>query len=82
MIKSLDDLNQVRQQYSDLLALREHRSAPGPRMNIMVCGGTGCLSSDSDKVVKNLELILKARGYADEVKVVRTGCFGFVSRVQ
>nr|WP_026073948.1 NuoF family protein [Acetivibrio cellulolyticus] len=77
LIKSLDDLNQVRQQYSDLLALREHRSAPGPRMNIMVCGGTGCLSSDSDKVVKNLELILKARGYADEVKVVRTGCFGF-----
>jgi NADH:ubiquinone oxidoreductase subunit E len=29
-------------------------------MNIMVCGGTGCLSSDSDKVIKNLELILKA----------------------
>lgn len=77
MIKSLDELNQVRRQYSDLLALREHRSAPGPRMNIMVCGGTGCLASDSDKVIKNLELILKARGYADEVKVVRTGCFGF-----
>ncbi len=46
-------------------------------MNIMVCGGTGCVSSDSDKVIKNLELILKARGYADEVKVVQTGCFGF-----
>lgn len=77
MIKSLDDLNKVRQEHSDRLALREHRSAPGPRMNIMVCGGTGCLSSDSDKVIKNLELILKARGYADEVKVIRTGCFGF-----
>ncbi len=77
LIKSLNDLNQVRQQYSDMLALREHRSAHGTRMNILVCGGTGCLSSDSDKVIKNLELILKARGYADEVKIVRTGCFGF-----
>lgn len=47
------------------------------RTNIMVCGGTGCLANDSDRVVKNLELIIKARGYEEEVKVVRTGCFGF-----
>ncbi len=88
LITSLDELNKVRQEYSDMLALREHRTVPaqeqgnepktaGPRMNILVCGGTGCLASDSDKVVKNLELILKARGYSDEVKVIRTGCFGF-----
>ncbi len=49
----------------------------GARTNIMVCGGTGCLASDSDKVIKNLELIIKARGYEEEVKVIRTGCFGF-----
>lgn len=77
LIKSLDDLSGIRQQYSNRLALREHRSTREIRMNILVCGGTGCLSSDSDKVIKNLELILKARGYADEVKIVRTGCFGF-----
>lgn len=92
MIKSLDNLNQLRQQYSEMLALREHKSeseqgvlrhtqgsseGTKPRINIMVCGGTGCLSSDSDKVIRNLELILKARGLADEVKVIQTGCFGF-----
>ncbi|HEX3029070.1 MAG TPA: NADH-quinone oxidoreductase subunit NuoF [Clostridia bacterium] len=47
------------------------------RMNVLVCGGTGCMASDSDKVVKNLELILKARGYDKEVTVIKTGCFGF-----
>ncbi len=47
------------------------------RTNIMVCGGTGCLASDSDKVIKNLGLIIKARGYEEEVEVIRTGCFGF-----
>jgi NADH:ubiquinone oxidoreductase subunit F (NADH-binding)/(2Fe-2S) ferredoxin len=77
LIKSLDDLMQIKKQYSNLLALREHRSASGPRMNILVCGGTGCVSSDSDRVIKNLELILKARGFADDVKVIQTGCFGF-----
>jgi NADH:ubiquinone oxidoreductase subunit F (NADH-binding)/(2Fe-2S) ferredoxin len=43
----------------------------------MVCGGTACLASDSEKVVRNLNLILKARGYDKEVEVIKTGCFGF-----
>ncbi len=47
------------------------------RTNIMVCGGTACLASDSEKVVRNLNLILKARGYDKEVEVIKTGCFGF-----
>jgi NADH-quinone oxidoreductase subunit F/NADP-reducing hydrogenase subunit HndC len=49
----------------------------GTRTNIMVCGGTGCLASNSEKVIKNLGLIIKARGYEKEVKVIKTGCFGF-----
>jgi len=49
----------------------------GARTNIMVCTGTGCLASESEKVLKNLELILKARGYEKEVSIVKTGCFGF-----
>ena len=47
------------------------------RTNILICGGTGCIASDSGKVKKNLELIIKARGYSEEVKVIETGCFGF-----
>ena len=46
-------------------------------MNVLVCGGTGCMASDSEKVIKNLELIIKARGFENEVQVVKTGCFGF-----
>ncbi|MDF2546006.1 MAG: dehydrogenase [Anaerosolibacter sp.] len=47
------------------------------RTNIMVCCGTGCLASESEKVLKNLEVIAKARGYAEEVQIIKTGCFGF-----
>ncbi|WP_432661800.1 NADH-quinone oxidoreductase subunit NuoF [Wukongibacter baidiensis] len=47
------------------------------RTNIMVCSGTGCVASESEKVIKNLNLILKARGYDKEAQVVKTGCFGF-----
>ncbi len=47
------------------------------RTNILVCGGTGCLAGESEKVLRNFELILNARGYGEEVKLIKTGCFGF-----
>ena len=46
------------------------------RSHILVCGGTGCHSSASDKLFENFEAELKTAGLADEVKVVMTGCFG------
>ena len=77
MIKSLDDLYKSRQQSAVKVMLRQHREVEGNQKNILVCGGTGCLATDSDRVIKNFDLILKARGLADNVKVIRTGCFGF-----
>jgi NADH:ubiquinone oxidoreductase subunit F (NADH-binding)/(2Fe-2S) ferredoxin/NAD-dependent dihydropyrimidine dehydrogenase PreA subunit len=43
----------------------------------MVCGGTGCMASDSDKVIQNFEKLIKEHGYREEVQIVKTGCFGF-----
>ena len=42
----------------------------------MVCGGTGCTSSNSDKIAQAFETEIQATGLHDEVKVIRTGCFG------
>lgn len=47
------------------------------RMNIMVCGGTGCVSSESDKIIDDFNEKLKSIGYDKEVQVIKTGCFGF-----
>jgi NADH:ubiquinone oxidoreductase subunit F (NADH-binding)/(2Fe-2S) ferredoxin len=84
-IKSLDELKNIREEYQKNVNLRQHSEntrdkneiTSVERTNIMVCGGTGCLSGESEKVIKNLELILKARGYEKEVKIIKTGCFGF-----
>ncbi len=46
------------------------------RAHVLVCGGTGCTSSGSAKLVERFEEQLKANGLDKEVKVVRTGCFG------
>lgn len=46
------------------------------RSQVLICGGTGCTSSGSIKIAQKLEEEIEKNGLADEVKVVRTGCFG------
>ena len=46
------------------------------RMHILVCGGTGCSSSHSEDILENLKKELAYHDLDQEVKVVRTGCFG------
>ena len=46
------------------------------RSHVLVCGGTGCTSSNSQQIIDALETEIAAAGLADEVKVVKTGCFG------
>ena len=47
------------------------------KMHILVCGGTGCISSQSDVLAQALKDALKEQGLENEVKVVLSGCFGF-----
>ncbi len=46
------------------------------RAHVLVCAGTGCTSSGSAKILAQLEHELAAHGLQDEIKVVKTGCFG------
>ena len=46
------------------------------RSHVLICGGTGCTSSGSDKIAKAFEDEILATGLENEVKVIRTGCFG------
>ena len=46
------------------------------RSHVMICGGTGCTSSGSDRVAAAFEAEIVTAGLENEVKVIRTGCFG------
>ncbi len=46
------------------------------RSHVLVCGGTGCTSSDSPKIMDKFTEEINKAGLDKEVKVVRTGCFG------
>jgi NADH-quinone oxidoreductase subunit F len=47
------------------------------RMNLMICGGTSCVSHNSFEVKEALEREIVRQGLKDEVGVVTTGCLGF-----
>jgi NADH-quinone oxidoreductase subunit F len=47
---------------------------------ILVCGGTGCQASNSQKIVAMFEQLIETNKLADSVKVSITGCFGFCEK--
>lgn len=46
------------------------------RSHVLVCGGTGCTSSGSGKIIEALQAEINKNGLKDEVSVVQTGCHG------
>lgn len=50
------------------------------RMNILVCGGTGCRSSEGATLYDELVSLLADKGLEKEIQVVSTGCFGFCEK--
>ena len=46
------------------------------RAHVLICGGTGCTSSGSNKIIDAFNENIQKNGLEEEVKVVQTGCFG------
>jgi NADH-quinone oxidoreductase subunit F/NADP-reducing hydrogenase subunit HndC len=84
---TIEELNKIKKEHEELVMVRkvvkekgeELAKNTGYRKQILVCGGTGCTSSGSKKVLKALEESLKKYGLDKEILVVRTGCFGLCS---
>ena len=80
---TIEELNRIYNSKKDLVAMRHHSNeAPKNceyKRQVLICGGTGCNSSGSKKVMEVLHDEIAKNGLESEVKVVRTGCFGLCS---
>ena len=78
-----EQLKKIHQKYSDLIKIRKVVQEEGEKLakdskyrkQVLVCGGTGCTSSQSLKVIEQLEQSLQELEIED-VLIVKTGCFG------
>ena len=80
---SIEELNKIRAKKKDLVAMRHHgeqaQKKGAYKYQVLVCGGTGCTSSGSKKIIETLEAEIKKNGLEKDVHIVRTGCFGLCS---
>ena len=78
MIKTDKDLRQKIASCTECLKAKFDGS--NGKRAIIVCGGTGCLSSDSQAIIDELNKEVEERGLQDKVTVNKVGCFGFCSQ--
>lgn len=78
-MKSIEELNEIREKTFKEISLRKDINYPGNEKHILVCGGTGCTSSHSGKIIEKLNEQIKEKNI-ENVRVVRTGCFGLCAR--
>ncbi len=78
MIKSKEDLNNV--VHDCTTAFDAKLSGKNGMRAIVLCGGTGCLSSKSADIREKFEKLVEEKGLSDKVTVNQVGCFGFCSQ--
>ncbi|MBR2615645.1 MAG: NAD(P)H-dependent oxidoreductase subunit E, partial [Clostridia bacterium] len=78
MIKSFEELEAKQAQCAKCLEGKFQGEA-GKRA-VVLCGGTGCLSSNSAEILAKFERIIAEKGLSDRVTVNQVGCFGFCSQ--
>ena len=79
-IKSKEELLQMYNNVKDLLDIRKVVDDNPTKYVISVCGGTGCTSSNSLKIVELLKHWAKEYNVEDKVEISIAGCFGFCER--
>ncbi|WP_346869581.1 NADH-quinone oxidoreductase subunit NuoF [Clostridium sp. UBA5119] len=86
-INSFEELNKIYQEYKSSLDIRKAAGIDGfvceknnYEKEILICGGTGCKSAQSDLIKDNLEKEINKLGLKDKVYVSITGCFGFCEK--
>ena len=77
-IKNFEELEKI--QAACTAALGDKFSGAGRKRAIVLCGGTGCLSSNSAEIKNKIEKVLEEKGLSDRVSVNLVGCFGFCSQ--
>ena len=78
MIRSFEDLS--KKQEICTKCLDDKYKGLDDKRHIVLCGGTGCLSSHSDEIREKFSKVIEKEGLSDKVTVNQVGCFGFCSQ--
>ena len=78
MIRNFEEL--AAKQASCAANLAAKFNGEGHKRAIVMCGGTGCLSSNSKEIMEKFQQRIDEKGLNDRVSINLAGCFGFCSQ--
>ncbi len=79
-LKSAEALKQIKEETLAQIGHRFDAQAESHAgLSLMVCGGGGCHSSGSGKLIARLTELAARDDLQEEIEIVRTGCFGLCS---
>ena len=78
MIKTFEEL--YSKQHDCAVCLASKFKGDDGKRAVVLCGGTGCLSSDSAHIKEKFERLVKEKGLSNHITVNQVGCFGFCSQ--
>ena len=82
-MKDWNELNELRNTYRQMITMRlddEVIEGQQYEKEILICAGTGCLSSKSGEFVNALKEELAKNELTNKVNIVKTGCFGLCAQ--
>ena len=79
-LKSAEALKQIKEETLAQIGHRfDEQAESHAGLSLMVCGGGGCHSSGSGKLIARLTELAARDDLQEEIEIVRTGCFGLCS---
>ena len=77
-ITSIEDLDRISEECQK--SIQGKLSGADHKRHIVLCGGTGCLSSNSKEIAAKFVELLAKKGMNEKATVNLAGCFGFCSQ--
>ncbi len=74
---SIENISAFRDEKKKEIFVRTHPDEVHQHIHILVCGGTGCESNQSNLIFKSLKENIEKNNLSKKVSITKTGCFGF-----
>ena len=83
-MKTIKDIEAIKKQMCDIVEFRDNQRTKEERIaknikyrhTVLICGGTGCTSNNSNEIYKSFQEQITTKGLSGDVQIIRTGCFG------
>ncbi len=77
-INTFEELDRIQKEQAEIF--KKKINGRSGKRSVVICGGTGCVSSSSHEILEKMSSLIKEKGLDERISVNQVGCFGFCSQ--